>query len=35
MATGFGAVQRTSANTQTGYKTLFERVNEQTKGEKK
>lgn len=35
MATGFGAVQRTSVNTQTGYKTLFERVNEQTKGEKK
>jgi hypothetical protein len=35
MAQGFSAVQRTSVNTQPGYKTLFERVNEQTKGEKK
>ena len=35
MATGFGAIQRNSTNKETGYKTLFERVNTATKGEKK
>ena len=35
MATGFAAVQRNNVNNNPGYKTLFERVNERTGGEKK
>ena len=35
MATGFASVQRNNVNKDQGYKTLFERVNTATKGEKK
>ena len=35
MATGFASIQRNTVNQTPGYKTLFERVNAQTKGEKK
>ena len=35
MATGFAAVQRNNVNKDPGYKTLFERVNARTGGEKK
>ena len=35
MATGFAAVQRNNVNNDPGYKTLFERVNARTGGEKK
>ena len=35
MATGFASIQRNSVNKNSGYKTLFERVNSATKGEKK
>ena len=35
MATGFAAVQRNTVNQDPGYKTLFERVNAKTGGEKK
>lgn len=35
MATGFSAIQRNTVNKNPGYKTLFERVNTATKGEKK
>lgn len=35
MATGFASIQRNSVNKNPGYKTLFERVNAETKGEKK
>ena len=35
MATGFAAVQRNNVNNNPGYKTLFERVNARTGGEKK
>ena len=35
MATGFASVQRNNVNKDPGYKTLFERVNERTGGEKK
>ena len=35
MATGFASIQRNSVNTDPGYKTLFERINAQTGGEKK
>lgn len=35
MATGFASIQRNNVNQDPGYKTLFERVNAATKGEKK
>ena len=35
MATGFASIQRNTVNQTPGYKTLFERVNASTKGEKK
>jgi len=35
MATGFSTIQRNSVNKDSGYKTLFERVNAATGGEKK
>lgn len=35
MATGFKSVQRNQVNKTPGYKTLFERITEKTKGEKK
>ena len=35
MATGFASIQRNTVNKDPGYKTLFERVNAATKGEKK
>jgi hypothetical protein len=35
MATGFSTIQRNTVNKNPGYKTLFERVNTATKGEKK
>ena len=35
MATGFASVQRNTINKEAGYKTLFERINSSTKGEKK
>ena len=35
MATGFGTIQRNTVNKEPGYTTLFERVTEATKGEKK
>ena len=35
MATGFSAIQRNNVNPNPGYKTLFERISEETGGEKK
>ena len=35
MATGFASIQRNTVNKDPGYKTLFERVTAETKGEKK
>ena len=35
MATGFAQIQRNSVRENPGYKTLFERINEKTNGEKK
>ncbi len=35
MATGFASIQRNTVNKTPGYKTLFERVNASTKGDKK
>ena len=35
MATGFASVQRNNVNTNSGYKTLFERISAKTGGEKK
>ena len=35
MATGFAQIQRNSVRENAGYKTLFERINEKTNGEKK
>ena len=35
MATGFAAIQRNAITSTSGYKTLFEKITEKTKGEKK
>ena len=35
MATGFAAIQRNTITSTSGYKTLFEKITEKTKGEKK
>ena len=35
MATGFAAIQRNTVTSTSGYKTLFEKITEKTKGEKK
>ena len=35
MATGFAAIQRNTITSKSGYKTLFEKITEKTKGEKK